>query len=158
MSERKQSLPKSGGRKAEEPQEEEVQETEDVNEEVEENEESKKISKEESDHQEKVFFEEDDSVRLRDGMTYKIPPLSLKDARTLMKKLNTIDTSVIISNMIEDEEGNDTYNDLLEVLLLGFKPYYPTMTIDYLEDYIDLSIAKKVIDTLIGLNDLKKSM
>ncbi len=83
-----------------------------------------KLTKQESEFIEKVFFEEDEKVTLRDGKTYAIPPLGLKDAKNLMKKLNTIDTGVIIANLIADETGNDSYDELLEVLLMGFKPYY----------------------------------
>ncbi|MCP8973168.1 DNA polymerase III subunit gamma/tau [Bacillus licheniformis] len=116
------------------------------------------ISKEESEYIEKVFFEEDESVRLRDGVSYKIPPLGLRDAKNLMKKMNTIDTGVIIANLIEDESGNDTFNELLEVLLMAFKPYYKNMTVEYLAEYVDIQSAKSIIDIMIGLNGLKKSL
>ena len=116
------------------------------------------ISKEESEYTEKVFFEEDESVKLRDGVTYKIPPLTLKSANKLMKKLNTIDTGIIISNLMADEKGYNSYNDLIEVLLMAFKPYYKEMTVKYLEDHVDLVTAKEIIDIMIGLNGIKKSL
>jgi len=116
------------------------------------------LTKEESEYIEKVFFEDDESVRLRDGVNYKIPPLGLRDAKNLMKKLNTIDTGVIIANLIADEEGEDSYDELLSVLLMAFKPYYKDMTVDYLADYVDISSAKEIIDIMIGLNGIKKSL
>lgn len=116
------------------------------------------LSKEESEYIEKVFFEEDESVRLRDGISYKIPPLGLKDAKNLMKKMNTVDTGIIIANLMADEDGKDGYDPLLEVLLMAFRPYYKDMTIDYLGDYVDISSAKEIIDIMIGLNGLKKSL
>lgn len=116
------------------------------------------LTKEEAEYIEKVFFEEDDAVRLRDGISYKIPPLSLKDAKNLMNKLNTIDTGVIIANLIADENGEDSYDELLEVLLMAFKPYYKNMTLDYLAEYVDIETAKQIIDIMIGLNGLKKSL
>ena len=118
----------------------------------------KPLSKEESEYIEKVFFEEDESVRLRDGISYKIPPLGLKDAKNLMKKLNTVDTGVIIANLMSDEGGNDNYDNLLGVLMMAFRPYYKTMTVEYLEDFVDISAAKEIIDIMIGLNGLKKSL
>ncbi|ALA07163.1 putative DNA polymerase III subunit gamma/tau [Brevibacillus phage SecTim467] len=119
----------------------------------------KAITQEESDTREKVFFEEDEKVRLRDGKTYYIPPLGLRDARKLMKKLNTIDSGVIIANLIPDsDDEDDRYDELLDVLLMAFKPYYSHMTIEHLEEYVDLETAKKIIDCMIGLNGLKKSM
>lgn len=136
----------------------EVKEQEVVQEEQPKAETPKPLSKEESDYIEKVFFEEDESVRLRDGISYKIPPLGLRDAKNLMKKLNTIDTGVIIANLIADESGEDSYEELLEVLLMAFRPYYKNMTIEYLGDYVDIASAKAIIDIMIGLNGLKKSL
>lgn len=120
-------------------------------------EESKPLTQEEADVREKVFFEEDEKIRLRDGKTYYIPPLGLKDARSLMKKLNTIDSGVIIANLIP-EDGEDRFDELLDVLLMAFKPYYKHMTVEHLGEYVDLETAKKIIDSMIGLNGLKKSM
>lgn len=115
------------------------------------------ITQEEADYIEKVFFEEDETVRLRDGKTYRIPPLGLKDARKLMKLLNTIDTAIIISNlMVAEGEEDDRYDELMEVLLMAFKPYYKHVTVEYLSEYVDLVIAKQIIDAMIGLNGLKK--
>lgn len=117
-----------------------------------------KLTKEEAEYIEKVFFEDDETVRLRDGKTYRIPPLSLKDARKLIKLLNSIDTGVIIANLLEDETGEDRYDKLMEVLLMAFKPYYPNITAEYLSEYVDLVTAKEIIDIMIGLNGLKKSL
>jgi len=119
------------------------------------------LTRDEADYIEKVFFEEDETVRLRDGKTYRIPPLVLKEARILMTRLNSIDTTIIISNLMRavdegGEEQEDRYEPLMEVLFMAFKPYYPHMTIEYLEEHIDLVTAKKIIDAMIGLNGLKK--
>lgn len=148
MSDREMILPKKEGKQEQETQEVKVQQEE----------EKETLTPEEAEYIEKVFFEEDEKVKLRDGMTYTIPPLGLKDAKELMKKLNSIDTAIIIANLIEDEEGNSNYNELLEVLLMGFKPYYKDMTVEYLEEYVDIVTAKQIIDILIGLNGLKKSL
>lgn len=119
----------------------------------------KTITQEEADVREKVFFEEDEKIRLRDGKTYYIPPLGLRDARQLMKKLNTIDSGVIIANLIpEGDDEEDRFEELIDVLLMAFKPYYHDMTAEHLEEYVDLDTAKKIIDCMIGLNGLKKSM
>jgi hypothetical protein len=117
------------------------------------------LTETESDIREKVFFEDDEKVQLRDGKTYYIPPLALKDGRTLMKKLNTIDSGVIIANLIPDSGGeDDRFDELMDVLLMAFKPYYKYMTVEHLQDYVDLETAKKIIDSMIGLNGLKKSL
>ncbi|QDX95810.1 DNA polymerase III subunit gamma/tau [Brevibacillus laterosporus] len=120
---------------------------------------AKVLSEEEASIREKVFFEEDEKVRLRDGKTYSIPPLGIKDARKLMKLLNTIDSGIIIANLIpESEVDDDRYEELLKVLLMAFKPYYKHVDTEYLADYVDLETGKKIIDAMIGLNGLKKSM
>ena len=98
------------------------------------------ITAEEAEYIKKVFFEDDEMVTLRDGKTYRIPPLSLRDGLKLMEKLNGIDTSVIVLN------------------LMAFKPYYPEMTTDYIADYVDLASAKEILDIMIGLNQIKKNM
>lgn len=117
------------------------------------------MTQEEADRREKVYFEEDEKVRLRDGFTYSIPPLGLKDARKLIKKLNTIDSGVIIANLIpEGDEEEDRFDELMEILHMAFKPYYKQITVEYLEEYVDLDTAKTIIDCMIGLNGLKKSL
>jgi len=116
------------------------------------------ITKEESEYIEKVFFEDDEVVRLRDGKSYRVPPLGLRDGKRLMKKLNEIDTGVIVANLISDDQDEDKYESLIEVLLMAFKPYYPEITGDYLGDYVDIESAKKIIDIMIGLNGIKKSL
>ncbi|AET59733.1 hypothetical protein HPL003_14910 [Paenibacillus terrae HPL-003] len=117
------------------------------------------LTEEEAQIREKAFFEEDEQVRLRDGKTYYLPPLGLKDARKLIKKLNAIDSGIIIANLIPDDpEGTDRYHELIDVLMMGFKPYYSWMTPEHLEEYVDLETAKQIIDAMIGLNGIKKSM
>ncbi|MCG7320025.1 DNA polymerase III subunit gamma/tau [Brevibacillus laterosporus] len=126
---------------------------------ISEEESSKVLSEEEASIREKVFFEEDEKVRLRDGKTYSIPPLGIRDARKLMKLLNIIDSGIIIANLIpESELDDDRYEELLKVLLMAFKPYYKHVDTEYLADYVDLETAKRIIDAMIGLNGLKKSM
>lgn len=125
----------------------------------EEDEKKRVITQDEAEVREKVFFEEDEKISLRDGKTYFIPPLGLLDARKLIKKLNTIDSGVIIANLIPDgDDEEDRYNELLDVLLMAFKPYYSHMTVEHLGEYVDLDTAKRIIDNMIGLNGLKKSL
>lgn len=116
------------------------------------------LTHEEADYIKRVFFEEDELVYLRDGKKYRIPPLSLRDGLELMKKLNSIDSSMMVLNLIDDGEGNTKYETLMEVLHMAFKPYYPEITKDYLADFVDLNTAKNILDIMIGLNQIKKNM
>ncbi|WP_429845196.1 hypothetical protein [Brevibacillus sp. FIR094] len=106
----------------------------------------------EADLVEAVFFEDDSEIMLRDGKTYRIPPVTLKDARILMKKLGTVHIDAIILNFLPYENKEE---DLFDILLLGFRNY-PSVTREYLDEHCDLETAKKLINILIGLNGLKK--
>ncbi len=119
--------------------------------------EEKVLTKEEADRIESIFFEDDESVKLRDGKTYKIPPSNLKNARRLMQLLKTVNIDAIILNFSPTGEDEQKENDLFEALLIAFSNY-PEVDREYLENYVDIITASKIIEILIGLNGLKKSM
>lgn len=100
-----------------------------------------------------IFFEDDAQVTLRNGNTYNISPCTLKEARKLMSLLKTVNIEAIILNFIPDDETNE--NDLFDILLMGFKNY-KEVDRDFIDSYVDLTTAKKIIESLIGLNGLKK--
>lgn len=116
------------------------------------------ITKEEAKRIESVFFEDDAEITLRDGKTYKIPPCTLRDARRLMQLIKIVNVDIILMNFVPDGEGfsEERIEALYELLGLGFKNY-PHVDEDYLDRYVDLELAKEIIDILIGLNGLKKS-
>ncbi len=117
-----------------------------------------KITKEEAEHIESVFFEDDEEIMLRDGKTYKLHPCTLKDARRLMKLLRTVQIEAIILNFLpEDDGGTGAEEDLFDILLLAFKNY-PHVDKDYIDNYVDLETAKQIIEIMIGLNGIKKSL
>jgi len=106
-----------------------------------------------------AIFEDDAEIKLRDGKTYKIPPSGLKVARRLMQLLKTVNIDAIILNFMSsdnEEEDKQKEKDLYEILLVAFKAY-PEITQEYLEEYVDIEIASKIVEILIGLNGLKKS-
>lgn len=108
--------------------------------------------------EERVIFEDDEKVKLRDGKEYSIQPSSLKNARRLMKLLRTVNIDTIMSNFLPTDDEKDDENrqeDLLEVLKIAFVNY-PDLEDEYLEDNIDLRTASDIIYILIGLNGLKK--
>jgi len=117
-----------------------------------------KITKEEAERIESVFFEDDAEITLRDGKKYKIAPCTLKDARKLMKLLKTVQIDAIILNFLPNEEsGDSSEEDLFDILLIAFKGY-PEIDKDYIDQYVDLEIARKIIEIMIGLNGIKKSL
>jgi hypothetical protein len=94
---------------------------------------------------------------LRDGKTYKLHPNTLKDARKMMKLLKTVQIEAIILNFLPKEEGGTGSEDnLFKILLLAFKNY-PEVNRDYIDNYVDLEIARQIIEIMIGLNGIKKS-
>lgn len=116
------------------------------------------ITQEEADRLEAIFFEYDEEITLRDGKVYKIPPCSLKKAKRLMNLLKSINVDVVIMNFIptgNTKEDEQREKDLYEILMMGFVNY-PEVTIEYLEEYVDLITAKKIFNILIGLNGIKK--
>lgn len=116
------------------------------------------ISKEEAERIESVFFEDDEEIMLRDGKKYKIPPCTLKDARKLMKLLKTVQIDAIILNFLPKEDGGTgSEEDLFDILLIAFKNY-PHVDKEYIDKYVDLETARKIIEIMIGLNGLKKSL
>jgi hypothetical protein len=118
--------------------------------------EEKVLTKEEADRIESIFFEDDESITLRDGKTYKIPPSNLKNARRLMQLLKTVNIDAIILNFSPNDEDTQKENDLFEVLQIAFSNY-PEVDREYLENYVDIITASEIIEILIGLNGLKKS-
>jgi hypothetical protein len=117
------------------------------------------LTEEEAKAIEYAIFEDDEEIKLRDGKTYKIPPSGLKDARKLMQLLKTVNIDAIILNFMpsEDEKKDkQREKDLYEILIIAFKAY-PEINEKYLEEYVDIDIASKIIEILIGLNGLKKS-
>jgi len=116
-----------------------------------------KLTKEEAERVAKVFFEDDEEIKLRDGKTYRIHPCTLKDARRLMNLLNTVHIDAIILNFLPREDGKSSEEDLYDILLIAFKEY-PHVDRDYIDEYVDLETARKIIEIMIGLNGIKKSL
>ena len=107
---------------------------------------------------EAYIFEDDAELRLRDGKSYRVPPLSLRNARTLMKKLRTINVDAIILNFFpsgNSEADQQKEDDLFDILKMAFVNY-PEIDRDYIDEYMDLETAKTTVEILIGLNGLKK--
>lgn len=117
------------------------------------------ISAEESSYIESAFFEEAEKITLRDGRTYSILPASLKKARRLMQLMKTVNVDIIILNFVptgDDEVDKEREDALFEILSMAFVAY-PEVDREYIEEYVDVEIAREIIEVLIGLNGIKKS-
>lgn len=118
------------------------------------------LTKAEADRIETVFFEDDIEIKLRDGITYKIHPCTLKDARKLMRLVKTVNIDAIILNFLplDDDEDEETtekrQNDLYDLILLAFKNY-SHIDREYVDTYVDLDLAKQIIEILLGINGIR---
>lgn len=118
---------------------------------------NEKVSLEDAKRKEAIFFEDAEKVRLRDGNEYMIPPLKLKNARKVMKLIGTISSEVIIVNFlptgddVEDEKRIETLYEILKICLEGH-----AINDEFIEEYIDLRTASKIIEYAINVNGLKK--
>jgi hypothetical protein len=116
------------------------------------------LTQEEADKVASIFFEDDAEIKLRDGKTYIIPPCSLKNARKLMKYMQTVNVDLVMMNFVpSDNEAADEkkQNDLIEIIKMALINY-PDMTKEYIEEYVDVEIARVIVEIMIGINGLKK--
>lgn len=107
---------------------------------------------------EKAFFEDDATITLRDNKKYRIPPCTLKDARKLMNLLKTVNIDIIVMNFVptgDDELDAKREEDFIEIMKTAFKNY-PEVDEDYIMEYVDVEIAKTIVNILLGINEIKK--
>ncbi len=116
------------------------------------------LTEEEAERIERIIFEDDEEVTLRNGKKYKIPSANFKDARKLMKLLKTVNIEAIILNFLptdDTEKDAKRLEDLYTLMRIAFVNY-PEVNDEFLDRYVDLKIARQIIDILIDLNGLKK--
>jgi hypothetical protein len=111
---------------------------------------------------EKIWFEDDEKVTLRDGSVRTIPPLLFVDARIFMQKVKSVDINAIILNFAP---GADRETDLYDILAMAFKDHKDIVTVEgdtyipnreYIDRNVDIRLARKIIDTMLDMNSLKK--
>ena len=90
-----------------------------------------------------------------DEKKYKIVPLSFPDAFELAEKLNLINLVPIVA--LATTEGKNT---LMDIILLALSYNHPDLTKEKLTDkknpIFDLGHIRKIIDTALDINELKK--
>lgn len=115
---------------------------------------------------EKVWFEDDEKIQLRDGTMRTIPPLLFKDARTFMQKVKSVDINAIILNFAP---GADRETDLYDILAMAFKDHPEIVSVEqqgedfvyipnraYIDRNVDIRLARKIIDTMLDMNAMGK--
>ncbi len=112
------------------------------------------MTEEESQRIEDVWFEQENSIKLLDNKIYKLHPARLKDAKRLMTLLGSVSMDVVILNFVDTgnpEADTNRINNFFEALTI-----VTGLSKEYLDEYCDLEIARKILEYSIGLNGLKK--
>jgi hypothetical protein len=101
-------------------------------------------------------------IECRDGKKRKVYPAKLKykdEIRDLSEKFND---TIIVSNIFDfklNDEGKKEYSDeawdaMLEILVLAFDNKFKK---EEIEEFLDLSLAKKILETFYDISSLKKN-
>jgi hypothetical protein len=83
------------------------------------------------------------------GREWVIPPLNLKQLKKLGPKLNQIPAGPATVMPTEEQLGN-----ILELIHSALSRNYPDLTLDEVEDMIDLGNMVKVIQAVMGISGL----
>ncbi|WP_426455291.1 hypothetical protein ACP26L_36370 (plasmid) [Paenibacillus sp. S-38] len=113
---------------------------------------------------ERIWFEDDEEVMLRNGKRYKIPPMTFGDTREFMQLLKSVNVNAIILNFAPG--SGDQEKDLFYIIAMGLQSY-PEIARrnekgeliydrNFIDRNVDLRIAKLILDTMMDLNGLKK--
>ena len=85
------------------------------------------------------------------GEDYVIPPLSFKQLKMLQDDMKQLNTATAASS--SDQQGV-----VLRIVLAALQRNYPDMTLEKLEDILDLGNIHEITQAIIGVNQLKKAM
>ena len=84
------------------------------------------------------------------GTEYVVPPLNLGQIRRLQKEIESI-------GKLDAATMNDrTVGTMLKVIHAGVSRNYPEMTLEQLEEIIDLGNIRTVTEAVLGVSGLKK--
>ncbi|MEK3838205.1 hypothetical protein [Paenibacillus sp. FSL R7-0128] len=113
---------------------------------------------------ERVWFEEDEEIMLRNGKLYRIPPMTFGDTREFMQYLKTVNVGEIILNFAPGQEAKE--KKLHDILGLAFQVYPEiafrnkdgNLVVDhsFIDRNVDLRMAKHILEIMMDLNGLKK--
>lgn len=84
------------------------------------------------------------------GTEYIVPPLNLGHIRRLQKDIERI-------NQLDARSlDNDAVDTMLKIIHTGLSRNYPDMTMEQLEELIDLGNMREVTQAVLGVSGLKK--
>ncbi|MGN7765349.1 hypothetical protein [Paenibacillus sp. 22594] len=113
---------------------------------------------------ERVWFEEDEEIMLRNGELYRIPPMTFGDTREFMQYLKTVNVGEIILNFAPGQEAKEkTLHDILGLAFqiypeIAYRDKAGKLVVDhsFIDRNVDLRTAKRILDVMMDLNGLKK--
>jgi hypothetical protein len=85
------------------------------------------------------------------GTEYIVPPLSFKQFKALREDVMKLNTGDVSSS--EEQQGV-----VLRIVHAALSRNYPDLTLDQVEDMLDLGNIHEIVKAIVGVNQLKKSM
>ena len=103
-------------------------------------------------------FSQYEEVLCRDGIKRRIYPAKLKHKDLIKKLTPKFNDIFILENVfgissVDTNNANDSWDAMMELLVLAFDEKY---TREEIEELLDFSIAPKVFEVFYGLSSLKK--
>jgi hypothetical protein len=83
------------------------------------------------------------------GVDYVVAPLNFRQVRALQSKITTLGQ---IAGVVSDEQ----MSAIIEITKAALSRNYPEITVEQVEDMIDLGNAGKVIGAIMGVSGLEK--
>lgn len=83
------------------------------------------------------------------GTDYTVPPLSFKQLRRLLDKINLIGS-------IEGVPSDEQMGAIVEVVHTALARNYPDITTDQLENILDLGNSARVVQAIMGVSGLEQ--
>lgn len=97
-----------------------------------------------------------EEIECRDGVNRRVYPAKLKHKDVIMKltpKFNDVFIMENIFNDLGDNDTNEAWNSMMQLLVLAFDEKY---TVEEIEDFLDLNSVPRVFEIFYGLSCLKK--
>lgn len=97
-----------------------------------------------------------EEIECRDGIKRRVYPAKLKHKDMIAKmtpKFNDVFILENIFNDLGDEDTNEAWDSMMQLLVLAFDNKY---TKEEIEDFLDFDSVPKVFEVFYGLSSLKK--
>lgn len=83
------------------------------------------------------------------GRDWVVPPLSVKQAKTLWPKILDMDAGITKDNL------PDKHDKMIEVIHAAMSRNYPSLTVEEVEDLVDLKSIRRLVPIVMGQEGIK---